>query len=389
MDGKEQFILELYPAASKVSRETGMAWQAILAQAAQETGWGQHQLSGTHNIFNIKADNSWHGPSETFEVWEIESGHKIWRSQSFRVYGSYEEALQDRIEFLRSNPRYTKAGLFDEGTKGSLEKEAAALQRAGYATDPHYSESLMRVFRSATMQRAVKEAQSKETASHNVSDAPTPSLDRQHQQLFVQQGTHGTAVSTLQANLAHLGYTDHCGQLLAADGIFGIDTRHAVERFQHDHHLTVDGKIGPQTQHALQVALQERAVTSSLEDARHPDHALFEQVLAGVRALDARHGRPTDPRSLNLAAALTAEAKREGLTRIDHVALDNDGNRIFSAQNPISHWDLLRYASVDTITAMRTPVAQSTELAEATKSPPVPSTSADASPTSRTHAISL
>jgi len=66
MNEKERFIAELYSAAIEVSRETGMAWQTILAQAAQETGWGQHQLPGTHNIFNIKADPSWHGPSQTF-----------------------------------------------------------------------------------------------------------------------------------------------------------------------------------------------------------------------------------------------------------------------------------------------------------------------------------
>jgi len=376
MDGKEQFIIELYPAASKVSRETGMAWQTILAQAAQETGWGQHQLPGTHNIFNIKADNSWHGPSKTFEVWEIENGRKVWKNQSFRVYSSYEEALQDRIEFLRSNSRYTKAGLFDEGTKGNLEKEAAALQRAGYATDPHYAGGLMRVFHSAAMQGAVKEAQSRETASRNVSDAPTPPPNHRHQQLFVQQGAHGPTVQSLQTDLAHLGYTDHRGQPLAADGVFGIVTRHAVERFQHDHHLAVDGKVGPQTQHSLQAALRERTIIHSLEDARHPDHALFEQALVGVRALDAQHGRSADPRSLNLAAALTAEAKREGLTRIDQVALGNDASRVFAVQNPASFLEMSRFASVDTMAALQTPMAQSAERAAASPpsrvAPPVP-----------------
>lgn len=208
-------------------------------------------------------------------------------------------------------------------------------------------------------------------------------------QHILEQGTHNSAVQTLQADLARLGYTDHNGKPLAADGAFGLDTRHAVERFQRNHYLTVDGKAGPQTQHALQAALSERAAIPSLEDARHPDHALFEQALVCVRALDAQHGRPTDQHSLNLAAALTVEAKREGLTRIDQAVPGDDSNRIFAVQNPISLWDLPKYASTDTIAAMRTPVAQSAELAEATKSPPVPSTSADASPAARTHAINL
>lgn len=196
----------------------------------------------------------------------------------------------------------------------------------------------------------------------------------------LEQSAHGPAVKSLQADLAQLGYGNGRGHPLKADGDFGIQTRHAVERFQHDHHLAVDGKVGPQTQQALHAALRERAAIPSLDDARHPDHALFEQALAGVRALDAQHDRASDQHSLNLAAALTAKAKQEGLTRIDQVALGSDADRVFAVQNPISPWDLPRYASIDTMGAMRTPVAQSTELAEATKSPPAPLVSTDASP---------
>lgn len=44
MNDKEQFIADLYPAAAKVSQETGMSKELILAQAALETGWGEKVL---------------------------------------------------------------------------------------------------------------------------------------------------------------------------------------------------------------------------------------------------------------------------------------------------------------------------------------------------------
>lgn len=372
MNDKERFIAELYPAAIEVSKETGMAWQTILAQAAQETGWGQHQLPNTHNIFNIKADSSWHGPSQMFNVWEIENGQKVWKDQSFRVYGSYEEALRDRVKFLRDNPRYAKAGLFDEGTKGNLEKEAAALQRAGYATDPHYAEGLGRVFNSPTMQHAIKEAQTLETTSHHAPDVHPQHAAYLHQQASLAEGTRGSAVATLQTELARLGYNGDRSHPLKADGEFGIQTRHAVERFQHDHHLTMDGKVGPLTRQALHAALQQHSSIRALGDPQNPDHALFAQALVGMRTLNA-HGHPTEQQQRNLAAALVVEAKHEGLTRIDQVALGDDGQRVYIAQHPTSPMEQAKLASVDTVTALQTPMARSSALAAATPPPSIAS----------------
>ena len=111
--------------------------------------------------------------------------------------------------------------------------------------------------------------------------------------------------------------------------------------------------------------------TLSLASPAHPDHALYEQALAGVRVLDAAHQRETDASSVNLAAALTAAAKREGLSRIDQVALSDDSSRAFAVQNASSLLDLNRFAHVETMTAVQTPLAQSSLLA-ASIPPPAP-----------------
>lgn len=160
--GTEQriaFIKSLYCPARKVAAETGCSWELILAQAAQEVRWGEKVLPGTNNIFNIKADSSWTGEKRVFHVHEMQNGKKIWVDDPFRVYANVTEALRDRVAFLASNPRYRKAGLFDDGVRGSLEKEAQALQNAGYATDERYADNLVEVFRGRTMRQAVAAAE--------------------------------------------------------------------------------------------------------------------------------------------------------------------------------------------------------------------------------------
>ena len=156
---KIAFIKNLYCPARAVSAETGCSWELILAQAAQETGWGEKTLEGTNNIFNIKSSGSWHGESRVFRVWEKEHGRKIWVNAPFRVYPDIAASLRDRTLFLKTNSVYTKAGLFDPGTVGDFVKEATALKKAGYATDENYVQLLQDVWNGRTMRKAVAEAQ--------------------------------------------------------------------------------------------------------------------------------------------------------------------------------------------------------------------------------------
>jgi peptidoglycan hydrolase-like protein with peptidoglycan-binding domain len=375
MNDKEKFIADLYPAAAKISQETGMSKELILAQAAQETGWGEHVLPGTNNIFNVKASADWTGPTKTFNVWEIENGKKVWKDQSFRVYGSVEEALRDRVKFLEENPRYAKAGLFDAGTKGNLEKEAAALQKAGYATDPNYAKQLVAVYNGSTMQHAVQHAQEQtRTPGPPVAKTPPSSVSTGHEGGTLKQGVYGTAVHDLQADLAKLGYTGSNGKPLKPDGDFGLDTRHAVERFQHDHHLKVDGIAGPKTLEALD-HVQAKNVAPNLADPKNPDHALYEQTLAGVHKLDANLGRTPDQQSDQLAAALVVAAKRESLTKIDNVVLSGDGSHAFAVQGAADSPNR-QIAHVQTAQAVNTPIDQSSQALAQLATKPVEPVSA-------------
>jgi len=189
-----------------------------------------------------------------------------------------------------------------------------------------------------------------------------------HPHLALNQGGHGAEVRILQQNLNKLGYTDASGQALKADGNFGENTKHAVEAFQRDHHLTVDGIAGPKTLDAIHNQTQANKV-SGLDSPANPNHALYLQAQKAVHELDARQGRTPDQQSNNLAAALTVATKHEGLTRIDQVALSDDGSRAFAVQNGA----FKQTAQVQTAEAVHTSIAQSSQaLQQAAPAQPSP-----------------
>lgn len=184
----------------------------------------------------------------------------------------------------------------------------------------------------------------------------------------LRQALATQGVKSVQSELNALGYTDAQSHPLAVDGTFGANTRHAVEAFQRDHQLTVDGRVGPQTQGALDEALKAREAAERTQsvlpfsDPRSPDHALYEQALAGVQKIDADMGRSSDQLSRNLASCLAADAKAQGLTRIDSVAISEDGARTFAVQNDSG---VRRYATVTTAEAVRVSMEQSSQRAAA------------------------
>lgn len=102
------------------------------------------------------------------------------------------------------------------------------------------------------------------------------------------------------------------------------------------------------------------APRAHLDHPSHPEHSLFRQTFDGVCKLDAEHGRTPDRYSANLAGALTAAAKAEGLSRIDRVQLSEDGSRAFASQQGIGPL-LQRHAMVDTAQAVHTSIEQSTQ----------------------------
>ncbi|HVI55556.1 MAG TPA: XVIPCD domain-containing protein [Luteibacter sp.] len=362
---QQRFIADIYPSVRKVADETGVSAELLLAQAAAETGWGQKVLHGTNNLYNIKADPSWHGESKTFEVPEFRNRHKVMEDAKFRVYDSYEDSIKDRIKFVQENPTYAKHGLLDPGVKGNLVKEAQALQAAGYATDPDYAKNLIDIANGPTMRKGIALAEGRAEPEH-VQGHGKPHAQAHGQAQspgdHLRKGDEGGRIAELQTSLQKLGYTHPNGAALGADGKFGGNTELALKAFQRDHHLNEDGVAGPKTLEALQAA-QQKAGATTLADPKHPAHGMYKQAEAGVHRIDREHGREPTLQSGQLAGSLTASAVIAQMSGIDHVVLNDDASKLYAVQGD-PNAPFKSFAEVDVMRGLNTPLAQSTQIAD-------------------------
>jgi flagellar protein FlgJ len=151
-DSPESFIQKLWPMAKQAADKLGVAPEVILSQAALETGWGKHVINkadgqSSHNLFNIKADSRWQGDSATKGTVEYRDGIAIKEQAKFRSYDSYQESFDDYVQFLQTQPRYQQALKQVKNPDAFIE----GLHKAGYATDPAYSDKIKQIMRSDTL----------------------------------------------------------------------------------------------------------------------------------------------------------------------------------------------------------------------------------------------
>jgi putative chitinase len=168
----------------------------------------------------------------------------------------------------------------------------------------------------------------------------------------------------VQQLLNQHGYRDASGHPLTVDGDYGARTKQAVEAFQREQHLKVDGVAGPETLRRLESVNHAQAsahpAPPRLDQPGHADNAMYKQALDGVHRLDALHQRTPDQRSDNLAAALVVAARSDGMSKIDHVVLNDDASKAFAVQGELNS-PFKRLADVQTQQATGTPVEQSSQ----------------------------
>jgi flagellum-specific peptidoglycan hydrolase FlgJ/nucleoid-associated protein YgaU len=110
-----------------------------VAQAILESGWGQSSLStSAHNLFGIKG--SYNGHSVTMRTREVYGGRSVYINDNFRAYANNSESVEDHGNFLASNRRYNN--LIGDTNYVSV---ANKLRQDGYATDPSYAQSLIKL----------------------------------------------------------------------------------------------------------------------------------------------------------------------------------------------------------------------------------------------------
>lgn len=148
---RTEFAKQYYPQIVKLTKDTGIFPQVMMAEMILESSSkvdgtyypGESKLSKLYNnFFGIKADKSWKGAAVNLKTGEHYSGQDVIVTDAFRVYANPGQSIADYIKFLRTNPRYEKAGVF---TASTPHEQAQRLKDAGYATDPQYAQKVSSV----------------------------------------------------------------------------------------------------------------------------------------------------------------------------------------------------------------------------------------------------
>ncbi len=151
------FVAKYLPFAKQTETKTGISAIAILAQAALESGWGEHAPGNM--FFGVKDTDGINGNEQLITTTEYSKrmdlkfpeiisvipvtirGEKFFKytvKDYFRKYNSPEESFTGHAQFFLKNPRY--AGALQVKAEPMLFIDAIA--KAGYATAPDYADIL-------------------------------------------------------------------------------------------------------------------------------------------------------------------------------------------------------------------------------------------------------
>lgn len=150
------FVQDVWPHAERAAKKLNVAPEAILAQAALESGWGEHVMqradgASSLNLFGIKAGADWQGASVSRSTIEYSDGVPRREQARFRAYPDIAATFEDYVQLLSEHPRYAKV----RNTGDDSQRFARALAEAGYATDPDYADKIGSVLQGETMRDAL------------------------------------------------------------------------------------------------------------------------------------------------------------------------------------------------------------------------------------------
>lgn len=151
--GRSGFVQWAAEHAGPGRRDYRVPVSVSVAQAINESGWGGSALTTEGNAyFGIKCFGT-PGPiaagCRPYQTRECDDDDCFRTVATFRVYRSAERSFTDHGRFLAVNPRYRPA--FEH--TGDPDRFAREIHRAGYATDPSYSDKLIALMRQYDLYR--------------------------------------------------------------------------------------------------------------------------------------------------------------------------------------------------------------------------------------------
>jgi hypothetical protein len=142
----EAYVRQYAAYAVETQQRYGIPASVTLAQGILESANGQSQLAQReHNHFGIKATSEWVASGGKTATYSDDRPN-----EQFCSYASAADSYAHHAEFLKRNARY--AGCFQLASD-DYRGWAQGLQKAGYATNPHYAESLVQVIERCDLTR--------------------------------------------------------------------------------------------------------------------------------------------------------------------------------------------------------------------------------------------
>lgn len=156
----ESFVNSIWNKVKEVGQKLGVSPVAVLAQTVLETGWGKFIAKdrfgrSSNNLFNIKSSAHWRGATVPVSTNEYESGIRLRKQQSFKMYADKTASFDDYVKLIKNSPRYQSV----LASGSDIDRFAKALQKSGYATDPDYGRKLIGLVNSPRFQSLVKSLQ--------------------------------------------------------------------------------------------------------------------------------------------------------------------------------------------------------------------------------------
>ncbi len=138
----KQYIEQYRDLAIEEMKRTGVPAAITLAQGIHETDAGRSQLViKSNNHFGIKCKTGWNGESVSHD--------DDARGECFRKYNDPKDSYRDHSDFLKTRSHY--AFLFDLDPT-DYEGWCYGLKKAGYATNPKYSQILIKLIKDYGLQ---------------------------------------------------------------------------------------------------------------------------------------------------------------------------------------------------------------------------------------------
>jgi flagellum-specific peptidoglycan hydrolase FlgJ len=172
------FISQVAPGAMAAQVRYGIPAAVTIAQAIEESGWGQSVLAvRDHNLFGIKGT----GPAgaDLLPTREYENGHWVTQTAAFKVYHNVAESIADHSLLLATGPSYAQA-MADRHVPDAFAADLTGV----YATDPSYGANLIALMKLYNLYRydpstpSTAHAASSGSAAHSASSGSSGTSGR-------------------------------------------------------------------------------------------------------------------------------------------------------------------------------------------------------------------